>query len=146
MIHKLKPQAICYWVEPQQKFSHLQTRKYTPVRSFPHAQPLTKTSFSAFTWKIATNLMLAQRKVFKSKHILLRNTNGWMLQNQAYSVTAHTTFIVRTELHCSPAEAQHVRFLLPRLVEKKLAPCASPMKGNISRGLHFRLKNMASEN
>lgn len=55
-IHKLKPQATCYWVESQQRFSHLQTRKYTPVHSSPRTQPLTKTSFSAFTLKIARNL------------------------------------------------------------------------------------------
>lgn len=68
-----------------------------------------------------------------------------MLQNQANRLTAHTTFAVRAELHCPPAEAQHVGFLLPWLVEKKLAHCVSPMKGNVSWGLSFRLKNMLSE-
>lgn len=55
-IHTLKPQAMCYWAEPQQRLSHLQTRKYTPVHSSSHKQPLTKTSFPAFTLKIAMNL------------------------------------------------------------------------------------------
>lgn len=41
-----------------------------------------------------------------------------MLQNQANSHTARATFAVVAELHCPPAEAQHVGFLLPRLVGK----------------------------
>lgn len=104
-----------------------------------------KNKFLCLHIKNCQELTPAQRKVFKRKHILLRNTNGWMLQNQANRLTAHTTSAVRPELHCPPAEEQRVGFLIPRLVGKKLSRCVSPMKGNVSWGLSFRLKNVLSE-
>lgn len=88
-----------------------------------------------------------QRKFFKRKHILLRNTNGWTLQNQANSPTACATFAVGAELPCPPAEAQHVVFLLPQLVgkpEQSEFPCyVPPMKGNASWGLQLQAQKHA---
>ena len=89
----------------------------------------------------------AQRKFFKRKHILLRNTNGWTFQKQANSPTAHATFAVGAELHCPPADAQHVRFLLPQPVgkpEQSVFPCyMAPMKGDASWGLQLQAEQHA---
>lgn len=146
-IHKLKPQAVCYWTEPQWRLSHLQTRKYTPFHSSPHKQPLRKTGFPAFTLKIAMNLYKHGGSSFKKKHILLRNTNGWTLQNQANSPPAHATFAVGAELHCLPAEAQHEGFLLPWLVgkpEQSEFPCyMPPVKSNASWGVQLQAEKHA---
>lgn len=146
-IHKLKPQATCYWAEPQWRLSHLQTKKAHTSSFLPTQATTYKNKFPCLHVKNCHEPIQPQRKFFKRKHILLRNTNGWTLQNQPNSPTARATFAVRAELPCPPAEAQHVGFLLPWLVgkpEQSEFPCyVPPMKGDASWGLQLQAEEHA---
>lgn len=138
--HKLKPQANCYWVEPLWRFSRLQSRKHTPVSLLPTNPATYKNKFLCPHIKNCKELTPAQRKVFKKSTFHWKTQMGECFKTKQ-RLTAHTTFAVRAELNCPWAE-EHVRFFLPWLEGKKLAPCVSPTKGNVSWSLSFRLKNM----
>lgn len=105
MTHQIKPQANCYWVKPHQRFSHLQSRKYTPVHSSPHTQTLTKTSFSAITLKIARNVCQNRRRSLK------KSTFYWETQIGGCFKTKQTALLLTqhllSEQNCTALQLRH---------------------------------------
>lgn len=111
-------------------------------RSTPCRQPLTKTSFPAFTSNIVTALQ-AQRKSFKRKHIAVRNRNGWTLQNQA--ALQHTQHLL-SEQSCAALQLRRdvglfLALLVGTLEQSEFPRHRPPMKGAAAEGVpSLRLK------